>query len=102
VSITIFVSLDDFRHWRYLERMTPGQCRAARAFLDISQDDLAKAANVGLSTVRNYEKGRSVPIGNNLAAMEAVLAARGIRFVNKGDSGTCGILYAETGTASVD
>lgn len=82
--------------------MTPGQCRAARAFLDISQDDLAKAANVGLSTVRNYEKGRSVPIGNNLAAMEAVLAARGIRFVNKGDSGTCGILYAETGTASVD
>ena len=82
--------------------MTPGQCRAARAFLDISQDDLAKAANVGLSTVRNYEKGRSVPIGNNLAAMEAVLAARGIRFVNKDDSGTCGILYAETGTASVD
>jgi DNA-binding transcriptional regulator YiaG len=75
--------------------MTPGQCRAARGFLDISQDDLAKAANVGLSTVRNYEKGRSVPIENNLAAMRAVLEARGIRFVNKGDNETCGVLYAE-------
>jgi ribosome-binding protein aMBF1 (putative translation factor) len=75
--------------------MTPAQCRAARAFLDISQEDLAKAANVGLSTVRNYEKGRSVPIENNLSAMEAVLVARGIQFVSKGDNETCGVLYAE-------
>ena len=75
--------------------MTPAQCRAARAFLDISQDDLATAANVGLSTVRNYEKGRSVPIGNNLGAMKAALEVRGIRFVERDDSGTLGVLYTQ-------
>lgn len=77
--------------------MTPGQCRAARGFLDISQEDLAKAANVGLSTVRNFEKKRSVPIGNNLAAIQAELEARGIQFVD--ENGTCGVLYADTGAA---
>lgn len=75
--------------------MTPGQCRAARGFLDISQEDLAKAANVGLSTVRNFEKGRSVPIGNNLAAIQAELERRGVRFADRDDSGTLGVLYAE-------
>jgi len=93
VSITIFVALDDFRRAGYLCDMTPAQCRAARAFLDISQDDLATAANVGLSTVRNYEKGRSVPIGNNLGAMKAVLEARGIGFVGPDDSGTYGVTF---------
>lgn len=80
--------------------MTPAQCRAARAFLDISQEDLAIAANVGLSTVRNYEKGRSVPIGNNLGAMESALAAQGIRFVSMDDSGTCGVLYTAPNKAT--
>jgi transcriptional regulator with XRE-family HTH domain len=59
--------------------MTPDQCRAARGFLDWSQGDLADAANVSLSTIRDYEKGRRVPIANNLAAMEAALVAKGLR-----------------------
>lgn len=75
----------------YLPGMSPEQCRAARAWLDISQDDLAKAANVSLSTVRDFEKGRRVPIANNLTAIRAALEKEGISFVD-GDR-ACGITY---------
>nr|WP_245457748.1 helix-turn-helix transcriptional regulator [Phyllobacterium myrsinacearum] len=56
--------------------MTAGQCRAARAFANMSQEDLAKAARVGLSTVRNFETGRSTPVTNNLQAIMRVLEAK--------------------------
>ena len=77
----------------YQAGMTPEQCRAARGWLEFSQDDLASAARVSLSTVRDFEKGRHVPISNNLAAMRAALEAQGIVFVDSG--GTYGITYAK-------
>lgn len=73
--------------------MLPEQSRAARAWLDWSQDDLAAKANVSLSTVRDFEKGRRVPIGNNLAAMKAALESAGIAFVDDGSA--LGITFAK-------
>jgi predicted transcriptional regulator len=61
--------------------MSPEQCRAARAWLGLSQDDLASAARVGNSTIRDFEAGRRAPIANNLAAIQAALEERGIDFV---------------------
>ena len=74
--------------------MSPEQCRAARAWLDWSQDDLAKAANVSLSTVRDYEKGRRVPIANNLAAMRVALEREGMGFVSNGGGEPVGLSFA--------
>lgn len=62
--------------------MTPEQCRAARAWLNWAQDALAKAANVGVSTVRDFEAGRRDPTRNNLAAMKAALEGGGISFLD--------------------
>lgn len=61
--------------------MTPEQCRAARAWLDWSQDALAKASNVGVSTVRDFEAGRREPTRNNLAAMRVALENGGVSFL---------------------
>ena len=59
--------------------LTPEQSRAARGWLDWSQEDLAKRAQVGLSTVRDFEKGRRTPIANNLEALRRALETGGIR-----------------------
>lgn len=37
--------------------LTPGQCRAARGFLDWTQDELAERAGLSRSTVRGFENG---------------------------------------------
>jgi DNA-binding transcriptional regulator YiaG len=73
--------------------MSPEQSRAARAWLDWSQDELAAKAHVSLSTVRDFEKGRRVPIANNLGAMRAVLETAGISFVDS--DGASGISIAK-------
>ena len=69
--------------------MTLEQCRAARNWLDMSQEELASAAGVSLSTVRDFEKGRRTPIPATLAAMKAALESRGMGFVD--DDKTWGI-----------
>lgn len=58
--------------------MTPAQCRAARAWLNWSQDDLADRARVSQSTVRDFERGRRTPIANNLDALVRVFEANGV------------------------
>ena len=61
--------------------ITPAQSRAARALLDWTQEDLAKAAHLGLSTIRDFEKGRRTPTYNNLLGIKSALESVGIIFI---------------------
>lgn len=70
--------------------ITPALCRAARALLGWHQADLAKAAQVGLTTLRNFEAGKSSLMANNLKAIEMVLEAAGIEFI-PGDGAGVGL-----------
>lgn len=66
--------------------LAPEQSRAARAWLDWSQERLANHAGVSLSTVRDFEKGKRMPIKNNLAAIRMALESAGMRFEFEGAS----------------
>lgn len=74
---------------RDTEEITPGQVRAARAFLRWSAHDLAKAASLGIATVRRAE-GQEDHLGvtnANANAMRAALEAHGIEFLGGEDPG---------------
>ena len=60
---------------------TPALSRAGRALLDWSQEELATASNLGVSTVRDFERGRRVPTVNNLAAIRRALEEAGVEFL---------------------
>src|SRR5437773_6513205 len=61
--------------------LSPEQCRAARGWLGWSQQELARRAHVGLSTVKDFERGERTPIANNLAAIQAAIEAAGVDLV---------------------
>jgi len=54
--------------------ITPEQSRAGRALINWSQTQLAEASNLGLSTIRDFEKGRRTPTPNNLMAIKMALS----------------------------
>jgi transcriptional regulator with XRE-family HTH domain len=67
--------------------LTREQCRAGRALLDWLQSDLATAAHLSLSTVRDFEKGRRVPTHNNLAAIRRAMEEAGVQFIPENGGG---------------
>ena len=72
---------------RYKNDMTPEQCRAARALLGWSQSDLAKRSKVSISAIRNFERGMTMPVVNNLDALKRAVEAGGVVLINDGKLG---------------
>lgn len=72
--------------YRHNSRMlAPEQSRAARGWLNWTQEELAKRSNVSLSTVRDFEKGRRMPVRNNLLAIRHSLEQSGVAFSFDGE-----------------
>lgn len=67
--------------------MNAAQCRAARALLNISQEELATMASVSVTSLRNFERGATVPIHNNLVAIRGALEVAGIEFIAENGGG---------------
>lgn len=78
--------------------ISAAQLRAARAWLDISQDALAEKAGVGRRAIADFERGARLPYDRTLDQLRLALEALGIEFVFDGDRGI-GVLYLPGGAS---
>jgi len=67
--------------------MSPIQCRAARGLLRWSQEDLARAADVGIVSVRQFENENAQPRRATLAALRRALETAGVAFIEQNGGG---------------
>ena len=77
----------DWLSTKNVDKMTPSQCRAARGLLEITQSELATAADLGLSTIVDFEKRRRVVSVEAVDAIRAALERAGIVFIDENGGG---------------
>lgn len=61
--------------------MMPAQCRAARALINWSQQELADAAGIGVVTIRQFEAGVGSPRNTTTETLMNTLEAAGVEFL---------------------
>lgn len=67
--------------------LTASQCRAARALLAWSQDQLAEASQVAKATIANFELGKRTPYDRTLGDLRQSLEAAGVQFIAENGGG---------------
>jgi transcriptional regulator with XRE-family HTH domain len=65
--------------------LTPAQCRAGRALVGWSQDDLATAARVAKRTIADFELGRRSTYDRTLRDLREAMEAQGAVFLGAGE-----------------
>ena len=77
--------------------LTPEQCRAARALVGWSQDELSAASSAAKATIANFELGSRKPYARTLRDLREALEAAGVRFMAEGEQvpGGSGIRFAD-------
>jgi transcriptional regulator with XRE-family HTH domain len=61
---------------------SPALCRAARGYLDWTQDDLAAQSSVSRSTIRDFEGQRHALHRSTEAQLRQAFEKAGLRFTN--------------------
>lgn len=67
--------------------MGPEQCRAGRALLGWSQDDLEAHAAVAKKTIADFERGAQIPFAKTLKELEFALEAAGVELIPENGGG---------------
>jgi Predicted transcriptional regulators len=77
----------------------PEQCRAGRALVGWSQDQLASASKVAKATIANFELGKRTPYDRTLQDVRQALEAAGVVFLSEGElsSGGAGVRLRAVG-----
>ena len=72
---------------KIVEEVSPSQCRAGRALLEITQTQLAASAGLGLSTVVDFEKERRQVAPESVEAIRRALVRAGVEFIDENGGG---------------
>jgi DNA-binding XRE family transcriptional regulator len=83
----VFDRLVVFNQTWHSPLMTPAQCRAARGLLSWTQDDLARAAAVGIVTVRQFEADKGSPRRSTLSVIQQAFESAGVEFIPENGGG---------------
>ena len=67
---------------RGLMTLSPAQCRAARALLNWSQEELVRHSKITKKTIADFERGATTPRAQTLAQILAAFEAQGVEFLN--------------------
>ncbi len=67
--------------------MTPSQCRAARALVGMSQDELATRSGVAKRTIASFESDTRQPYPRTVDALRTALEAAGVEFIAENGGG---------------
>jgi transcriptional regulator with XRE-family HTH domain len=67
--------------------ITPAQCRAARALLDMTQIKLVSLSDVSLRTIIHFEAGERQPVPAVMTAIRGALEQAGIEFIPENGGG---------------
>ena len=67
--------------------ITPAQCRAGRALVEMSRERLAQDSQVAVRTVTDFERGAREPIRNTLHALRQALEDAGVEFIAENGGG---------------
>ncbi len=84
--------------------LTPAQCRAGRALLGWSQDQLAAAGGVAKRTLADFETGRRQPYDRTLRDLREAMERAGAAFMAAGEianEGGPGVRLAQGGDNGV-
>lgn len=75
--------------------ITAEQCRAGRALLGWTQDQLATNANVSRATIADFENNSREPIKNNLRSISDCMFAAGLEFIPEEGGAGVGLRFRE-------
>jgi transcriptional regulator with XRE-family HTH domain len=87
-SSTNLINIDLYAVSPHLSSMlSPEQCRAARALLDWTQEELAERAGVSRSTVRGFENGQHELHRASTVVIRTALEQAGVVLIAAGEQG---------------
>ncbi|EJC85263.1 hypothetical protein Rleg4DRAFT_7752 [Rhizobium leguminosarum bv. trifolii WSM2297] len=81
--------------------LSPAQCRAARALVGWSEDDLSSVSKIAKQTIADFEAGTLPPSERILQDMKRSLEDAGVLFIAE-NGGGAGVRLAKGANASID